>query len=35
MFGRDNEYVYRKVLAYSKGEYERFVELGHAGTDYA
>jgi crotonobetainyl-CoA:carnitine CoA-transferase CaiB-like acyl-CoA transferase len=35
MLGEHNEYVYRKVLGYSKAEYERFEELGHIGMDYA
>jgi crotonobetainyl-CoA:carnitine CoA-transferase CaiB-like acyl-CoA transferase len=35
MFGEHNEYVYRKVLHYSKAEYQRLEELGHIGMDYA
>lgn len=32
--GEDNEYVYKQVMGYSDAEYQRFVELGHIGTEY-
>jgi benzylsuccinate CoA-transferase BbsF subunit len=32
--GEDNEYVYKRVMGYSDEEFERFVELGHIGTEY-
>ena len=34
LLGQDNEYVYRELLGYSEAEYARFVETGHAGTEY-
>ncbi|MSQ22332.1 MAG: CoA transferase [Dehalococcoidia bacterium] len=33
--GEDNEYVYRKVLGIGDAEYEKLVETGHIGIDYA
>jgi crotonobetainyl-CoA:carnitine CoA-transferase CaiB-like acyl-CoA transferase len=35
MLGEHNEYVYRKVLGYSKAEYQQLEALGHIGMDYA
>ncbi|HEY5273725.1 MAG TPA: CoA transferase [Acidimicrobiales bacterium] len=34
LLGQDNDYVYREVLGFSDEQYQRFVELGHIGTDY-
>jgi benzylsuccinate CoA-transferase BbsF subunit len=34
MLGGHNEYVYREILGYSESEFQRFVELHHAGTEY-
>ena len=33
--GEDNEKVYRELLGISKGEYEKLVETGHIGVDFA
>jgi crotonobetainyl-CoA:carnitine CoA-transferase CaiB-like acyl-CoA transferase len=34
LLGQDNDYVYREVLGFNDEQYQRFVELGHIGTDY-
>ena len=33
--GEDNEYVYKQVLGIGDAEYEKLVETGHIGTEYA
>ncbi|MSQ22131.1 MAG: CoA transferase [Dehalococcoidia bacterium] len=33
--GEDNEYVYNEVLGIGGAEYEKLVETGHIGTEYA
>jgi benzylsuccinate CoA-transferase BbsF subunit len=34
LLGQDNEYVYRELLGFSDAQYQRFVELGHIGTEF-
>ncbi len=33
--GEDNDYVYRNMLGFTDAEYEKMVETGHIGLDYA
>ncbi len=33
--GEDNEQVYRELLGIDRGEYEKLVETGHIGVDFA
>ena len=33
--GEDNEQVYRELLGIDRGEYEKLVETGHIGIDFA
>lgn len=33
--GEDNEYIYKQVLKVSDAEYDRLVEAGHIGMDFA